>query len=116
MHEIGTGGEVLTLAPGLLLVGAGMGLLIPAIMATVLSEVDVERAGSAAAVLSTVQNVGGALGAAITGVVFFGAFDGGAGHAFGLGELQLAGVGLLVAALGRTLPRAATALAHDVVT
>lgn len=48
---------------------------------------------------------GYALGVAITGVVFFGALDGGVDHAFALGVAQLAVVGVLVAVSALLLPR-----------
>lgn len=104
-HRIGSGGPVAELIPGLLLVGAGMGLCIPALMGAVLAGVAADQAGNAAAVLSTVQNIGNALGVAITGVVFFAAVDGGYGHAFGLAVTELGAVGLLVATLALVLPR-----------
>jgi hypothetical protein len=50
------------------------------------------------------QNVGGALGVAITGVIFFGALDGGYAHALELSLAQLAVLLLGVAALTRLLP------------
>jgi predicted MFS family arabinose efflux permease len=85
------------------LVGIGMGLCIPALMGTLLAEVGPDEAGSAGGILNTVQNIGNALGVAITGVVFFGAVPGGYGHAFGVSVTELAGVGLTVAALALLL-------------
>ncbi|MEA2124530.1 MAG: hypothetical protein QOI80_1312 [Solirubrobacteraceae bacterium] len=98
VSRIGTTGSLVALMPGLLLVGLGMGLCIPALMGLLLAEVEPAQAGSAGGVLSTVQNVGNALGVAITGVVFFGAVDRGYGDAFSLSVAQLAGVGGVVAA------------------
>jgi MFS family permease len=101
---IGTGGSVAVLAPGLLLVGAGQGLCITPITTTVLSSLDPQRAGAAAGVLSTMQQVGNALGVAVTGVIFFGVLDGGFAHAFTLSLAELAALLLGVAALTRFLP------------
>jgi EmrB/QacA subfamily drug resistance transporter len=62
----------LDLAPGLALVGFGIGMVLVPLSSTVLAGVDPQHAGSAAGVLSTAQQVGGALGIAVIGVVFFG--------------------------------------------
>jgi hypothetical protein len=54
--------------------------------------------------MTTMQNVGAAMGVAITGVIFFGALHGGYAHALELSLAQLAGLLLAVAALTRLLP------------
>jgi EmrB/QacA subfamily drug resistance transporter len=58
--------------PGLLLVGMGMGLVFGALFAAVLNGVDTRHAGSASGTLNAVQQVGGAIGVALIGVIFFG--------------------------------------------
>ena len=50
------------------------------------------------------QQVGNAIGVAVTGVMFFGALDGGFAHAFELSLAQLAVLCVAVAALTRLLP------------
>jgi EmrB/QacA subfamily drug resistance transporter len=60
------------LIPGLILEGAGMGLVIAPITGVVLARVAPERAGGASGVLSAVMQVGGAVGIAIVGGVFYG--------------------------------------------
>ena len=78
-----------------------MGLCLTPLTATVM-EVAVRKpqlAGSAAGVLSTLQQVGNAVGVAVTGVIFFGVLDGGYDHAFAVSELQLAALALAVAAV-----------------
>ena len=50
-----------------------------------------EYAGSASGALTTMQNVGGSLGVAVTGVIFFGALGGGYAHALELSLAELAG-------------------------
>jgi MFS family permease len=92
------------LVPGLLLVGAGMGLCITPLTTTVLASVDHEQAGAVSGVLSTVQQVGNALGVAFTGVIFFGAVSQGVGYAFELSVAQLAVLLAAVALLTRLLP------------
>jgi EmrB/QacA subfamily drug resistance transporter len=103
--EVGVGGSLALLAPGLLLVGAGMGLVLAPLAGTILQTLEPERAGTASGLLTTVQNVGNALGVAVTGVIFFGALHGGYAHAFELAAAELALLLLAVAALTRLLPR-----------
>jgi len=59
--------------------------------------------GAASGALSTTQQVGYALGVAVTGVVFFGA-DGGIAHAFQLSRFQLLVPAAGVVAASRLLP------------
>ncbi len=62
----------LLLALTFLVVAAGQGAVIPAMTGTVLAETDPLHAGSASGLLATTQQLGGALGIALTGTVFFG--------------------------------------------
>jgi hypothetical protein len=55
--------------------------------------------------LSTTQQVGFALGVAITGVIYFGAADQGIAHAFQLSLWQMAAFAVEILALTRLLPR-----------
>lgn len=103
--EIGVGGGVLALVPGLVLVGVGMGLVLAPLAGTILAALEPERAGAASGLLTTMQNVGNALGVAVTGVIFFGALHGGYAAAFELAVGQLALLLAGVAALSRLLPR-----------
>jgi len=57
---------------GLLLVGVGMGLVMGLIFSVALRDVDTKHAGSASGTLNAVQQLGGAIGIALVGVVFFG--------------------------------------------
>jgi hypothetical protein len=59
--------------------------------------------------LTTMQNVGNAVGVAISGVIFFGALHAGYAHAFELAVGELAVTLVVVAALTRLLPRPVTA-------
>ncbi|WP_282504776.1 MFS transporter [Streptomyces rhizoryzae] len=63
----------------LVLVGAGNGLLVTPLLNAVLAAVRPEDAGMASGVLATCQQVGGAVGVAVVGAVFYGAL-GPAGH------------------------------------
>ena len=87
-----------------MLVGAGMGLVITPLTSTVLASLEPSRAGAASGALSTMQQVGNAIGVAVTGVVFFGALDHGFAHAFEVSLAQLAVLCVAVAALTRLLP------------
>jgi EmrB/QacA subfamily drug resistance transporter len=105
--EIGTAGAVGALAPALILIGAGMGLLITPLMTIVLTDLDPETAGAASGTLNTAQQVGNSIGVALIGVIFFGALPRGYAHAFELSLAALAGLLVAVAALSRLLPRPA---------
>jgi EmrB/QacA subfamily drug resistance transporter len=108
---VGVGGTVAALIPGLLLVGAGMGLVLAPLATTILETMQPERAGAASAMLTTFQNVGNAIGVAITGVLFFGALHAGYSRAFEVAAGELALLLLGVAMLSRLLPRRPSASA-----
>jgi hypothetical protein len=61
-----------TLIPGLFLLGAGQGLCITPLTTTVLAHTDARRAGSVSGALATAQQVGNAIGVAVSGVIFYG--------------------------------------------
>jgi EmrB/QacA subfamily drug resistance transporter len=102
--DIGVHGSIAVVAPGLLLEGAGMGLVLAPLAGTILQTLNPARAGEASGMLTTMQNVGNAIGVAITGVIFFGALHGGYAHAFELAVAELAILLVGVAALTRLLP------------
>ncbi len=108
---VGVGGSVVPLMTGLLLIGAGMGLLIVPLTTTILSGVSAEQAGAASGALTTMQNVGAALGVAITGAIFFGTLHHGYAYALELSLTELAASLLAVAGLTRLLPQIRTSRA-----
>jgi EmrB/QacA subfamily drug resistance transporter len=61
------------LAPGLLVAGVGLALLIIPMANVVMSVIPAAAGGSASGVLSTAQQLGGAIGIGIVGEIFFGA-------------------------------------------
>ena len=63
------------------------------------------RAGATSGALSTTQQVGYALGVAVTGLIFFGAGAGDVGHAFELCLLQQTALALAIVVSTRLLPR-----------
>ena len=80
----GLGGPLAALFPGLFLLGAGQGLCITPLTTTVLSHASPRTAGSITGALSTAQQVGNAIGVAVSGVVFFGLLGHGYRAAFGV--------------------------------
>ena len=83
---------------------AGMGLVLAPLATTILQTLEPQRAGAASGMLATMQNVGNALGVAVTGVLFFGALHAGYATAFELAVAELAVMLVGVAALTRMLP------------
>jgi EmrB/QacA subfamily drug resistance transporter len=101
-------GPVTALFPGLFLLGAGQGLCITPLTTTVLIHADASRAGSVSGALSTAQQVGNAIGVAVSGVVFYGLLGHGDGYAAAY-RWSLTEMGVLlagVAALTFIMPRA----------
>ena len=62
--------------PALAVSGLGLGCFIAPLINIVLSGIHDTHAGSASGVLNTVQQLGGALGVAVVGVIFFGVLGG----------------------------------------
>jgi MFS family permease len=102
--EIGTGGSLLALVAAVVLTGVGIGLCFTPLTSTVLANVDPARAGSASGAMSTTQQIGYALGVAITGVIYFGAASDGIAHAFEVSLVQLAVIAAGVVVASRLLP------------
>ncbi len=115
VSHFGNGGSVALMVPGLLLVGAGQGLSITPLTTTVMSHSTPAQAGAISGALSTMQQVGNAVGVAVTCAVFYGAIRGGYAQAFGRSLLELAVLLIGVALLARVLPgrRAITAPAKE---
>lgn len=69
---VGTHPHIYSWVPAMALSGLGFGLFVPPVIDIVLVNVDRSRAGIASGALATMQQVGGAIGVAILGIVFFG--------------------------------------------
>lgn len=69
---VGTNPHVYSWIPAMAISGLGFGLFVPPIIDIVLVNVDTARAGIASGALTTLQQVGGATGVAILGIIFFG--------------------------------------------
>jgi MFS family permease len=101
----GTSGPLIALFPGLLLLGAGQGLCITPLTTTVLSHADERTAGSVSGALATAQQVGNAIGVAVSGVVFYGLLAHGYGVAYRWSVTEMAALLLGVAALTFLIPK-----------
>jgi EmrB/QacA subfamily drug resistance transporter len=103
---IGVGGNVAWLLPPLLIDGAGMGLVMAPLAATVLAGLPGHHASAAAGVLVTAQQLANALGVALVGLVYFGVLrHGGYAGALVASVWCLAALALVLAALVWRLQR-----------
>lgn len=64
------------LIPALLVAGLGMGCIIAPLTNIILTGISLGDAGAASGVLTTTQQIGGAMGVAVVGVIFFGLIGG----------------------------------------
>jgi EmrB/QacA subfamily drug resistance transporter len=72
LHLAGTGVTGWVLIPAFVVSGLGLGTVIAPLLNIILAGVPGRDAGSASGVLTTFQQLGGAIGVAVVGVVFFG--------------------------------------------
>lgn len=72
LYAQGTNVTSWTLIPSFLVAGLGLGTVLAPLLNVILSGVPPRDAGSASGVLTTFQQLGGAIGVAVVGVVFFG--------------------------------------------
>jgi EmrB/QacA subfamily drug resistance transporter len=110
VHEIGVGGNIAWLIPGLLVAGFGMGMTTGPLTNTVLMGVDPQHAASASGAVNTAQEGGAAIGVAIAGTVFYPALGnvlhaGSYAHALQLALIPLMAFGILAAVIAQFLPR-----------
>jgi EmrB/QacA subfamily drug resistance transporter len=106
-HHAGAKVSPWALVPGLLAAGAGLGFLVVPLINVVLSVVPKDEAGEASGVFSTAQQLGGALGVAIVGTIFFdrvgaAGFTAAFTHAAPFVAAGFAACGVLALALPRT--------------
>jgi EmrB/QacA subfamily drug resistance transporter len=83
LHAAGTDLHSYEIAPFLLIAGFGLGCFIAPLTNLVLAGISGREAGSASGILSTTQQVGGALGVAVIGLILFGQLGGHAATAAG---------------------------------
>jgi EmrB/QacA subfamily drug resistance transporter len=98
LHLAGDGIGIAAMSPALVLLGVGMGLTMAPFFDIVLAGVEDRESGSAAGVLTAVQQLGGAFGVAVLGTTFFHALSAGAATSR-IGQFrEAAGVALWLAA------------------
>jgi MFS family permease len=102
--EIGTGGSVLWLVPGLAVGGVGMGVTLSGLVGTVMASVQPQDAGTVSGTSSTLQQVANALGVALVGIIFFGRIDHGMVGAFEASLVYLVATTVAVALAAAFLP------------
>ncbi|WP_199819773.1 MFS transporter [Streptomyces sp. NRRL S-118] len=104
------------LALGLFIGGLGLGLAAPILVNVVLAGIPGRNAGAAGGVLSTVNQIGGSIGIAVLGTIFFGAVTGSTtdapgpadyGHALSIVLVATAVLYLVAALVMLALPKAA---------
>ena len=113
--HVGVNGSPWPIVPGLVVAGAGLALLVIPLVNVVLAAVPAEVAGGASGLFSTAQQLGGALGVALLGSVFFGYLG---GHSFEAALVHTApyamGAFALCGVLALLLPR--TAVSEEALT
>jgi MFS family permease len=113
--HVGVNGSPWPIVPGLAVAGAGLALLVIPLVNVVLAAVPAEVAGGASGLFSTAQQLGGALGVALLGTVFFGYLN---GHTLEAALVHTApyamGAFALCAVLSLLLPR--TAVSEEALT
>jgi EmrB/QacA subfamily drug resistance transporter len=106
--HVGTGSNPWPVVPGLVVAGVGLSLLIIPLVNVVLAAVPHEAGGGAGGIFSTAQQLGGALGVAIVGTVFFSHVEGSSfTAAFEHAAPVVIGLFALAGALALVLPRTA---------
>ena len=112
-HHVGTSTSPWPLLPGLAVAGAGLALLVIPLVDVVLAAVPAEAAGGASGLFSTAQQLGGAIGIAAIGTVFFGSLG---RHSFAVSFTHTAPYAaaafLICAVLSMVLPRTAVTGEH----
>jgi MFS family permease len=108
--HVGVNGSPWPVVPGLVVAGVGLALLLIPLVNVVLAAVPAEVAGGAAGVFGTAQQLGGAVGVAVFGTIFFGDLG---GHSFAaaivhVGPWAMGAFGVC-AGLSLLLPRTAVA-------
>jgi len=79
-HQHGADVSTWQIAPSMFTLGLGMGIVAPSLIDASLADVPHEHAGSASGVVNTMMQLGGAIGVALIGVIFFGLLGGSADH------------------------------------
>jgi len=106
--HVGHGSDPWPVVPGLVVAGAGLSLMIIPLVNVVLAAVPHGTAGGAGGIFSTAQQLGGALGVAVVGTVFFGQLESHSfTHAFDHSAPVVIGLFVAAALLALALPKTA---------
>jgi MFS family permease len=97
--------SVWAFAPGLLLIGLGLGLMLTPSVNVVQSSFPEERQGEISGLSRSVSNLGSSLGTAIAGTILVAGITKTPERAYGLAMIVLAAVGLVGLAASLLLPR-----------
>jgi MFS family permease len=97
--------SVWAFAPGLLLIGLGLGLMLTPSVNVVQSSFPEEQQGEISGLSRSVSNLGSSLGTAIAGTILVAGITATPERAYGLAMIVLATVGLLGLAASALLPR-----------
>ena len=89
LHHYGTAMHGYELAWGLIVGGAGAGLVLAPVTGVILAGIRPSDAGAASGVLATAQQIGAAAGIAIAGIIFFGQLSTNATHAVAMTAPEL---------------------------
>jgi MFS family permease len=99
--------SVWAFAPGLLLIGLGLGLMLTPSVNVVQSSFPEQLQGEISGLSRSVSNLGSSLGTAIAGTILVAGITATPGRSYGLAMIVLATVGLLGLAASALLPRTA---------
>ena len=121
VHSADAASSVWAFLPGLLVAGAGFGLMVSPIGVFTLADVPVDHAGSASGLFATTGQLSGAAGVAVVGSVFFSVVDAHASAvpsemfrpAMQVALAVLVGLMLVAAVVARSLPEHLPAEALD---
>jgi EmrB/QacA subfamily drug resistance transporter len=106
--HVGNGSNPWPIVPGLVIAGVGLSLLVIPLVNVVLAAVPHEVAGGAGGIFTTAQQLGGALGVAVVGAIFFSQSETGSfTDAFEHSAPLVIGLFLAAAVLSVALPRTA---------
>ena len=97
--------SVWAFAPGLLLIGLGLGLMLTPSVNVVQSSFPEERQGEISGLSRSISNLGSSLGTAIAGTILVAGITKTPERAYGLAMIVLAAIGLLGLAASLLLPR-----------
>jgi EmrB/QacA subfamily drug resistance transporter len=107
-EHVGSASNPWPVVPGLLVAGVGLSLLVIPLVNVVLAAVPHEAGGGAGGIFSTAQQLGGALGVALVGTLFFSQLEGGSfTSAFEHAAPLVIGLFAIAGALALILPRTA---------